>query len=141
MHITSGQNPQIKNSVRLRESAQERRAQGLFFLEGFRLCADALASGYAPEKIFLTEAARVKYNTQALENAAAAVFYINDAAAQKLASTQNPQGVFGTFKSLNAQPHAQPMPEHKSDTLLFEATCLGTSLSIRLPLKLFSEFD
>ncbi|MDR2752881.1 MAG: RNA methyltransferase, partial [Oscillospiraceae bacterium] len=32
--------------------------------------------------------------------------------AQKLASTQNPQGVFGTFKSLNAQPHAQPMPEH-----------------------------
>jgi len=95
--ISSRDNPHIKAAVRLRDSAAERCAPGSFFLEGFRLCADALASGYAPERLFLTPAARERYPTASLEQAAAQVFEIAEAVARKLGDTQHPQGVFGVF--------------------------------------------
>ena len=89
--IASRDNPLIKQTIRLRESAQERRARGRFFLEGYRLCADALASGYVPDVLFMTEAARLKYPLE-YEN----VTLITESVAQKLGDTQNPQGVFAT---------------------------------------------
>ncbi|MCL2298697.1 MAG: RNA methyltransferase [Firmicutes bacterium] len=92
--ITSRENPHIKAAVRLRNAAAERCASGKFFLEGFRLCADACGSGYAPEELFLTPAAREKYQTAPLERAAAQVFEITETVAQKLGDTQHPQGVF-----------------------------------------------
>jgi len=95
--ISSRDNPHIKAAVRLRDSANQRYAPGSFFLEGFRLCADALASGYAPQQLLLTSAAREKYPTAALEQAASQVFEITEAVAQKLGDTQHTQGVFGVF--------------------------------------------
>jgi len=105
--IASRENQQIKQAVRLRESTSERRERGLFFLEGYRLCADALASGYVPEALFMTEAALRKYPTASLwlrECSAPReavsdlnVTIISEAVAEKLADTQNPQGVFGIF--------------------------------------------
>jgi len=92
--IASRDNPHIKAAVRLRGSAAQRRALGKFFLEGFRLCADALGSGCAPQELFLTAAAREKYDTAALESAARRIFEITDSVAQKLGETQHPQGVF-----------------------------------------------
>jgi len=94
MLITSRENPHIKAAVRLRGSAAQRCASGKFFLEGFRLCADALGSGYAPEELFLTQAAREKYPTAGLEQAAGRVFEVSEGVAQKLGDTQHPQGVF-----------------------------------------------
>lgn len=91
--ITSKDNPHIKLAVRLRESARERREHGLFFLEGYRLCADALASGYVPEMLFVTEAARGKYAIKH-EN----LIGISEQVALKLADTQSPQGIFGVFR-------------------------------------------
>jgi TrmH family RNA methyltransferase len=90
--ITSKENPNVKDAVRLRESASERRKQGLFFLEGYRLCADALACGYVPETLFVTEAARRKYPLE-YENAT----LVTAPVAQKLGDTTHPQGVFGIF--------------------------------------------
>jgi len=84
-------------AVRLRESARARREQGLFFLEGWRLCVDALESGYAPEVLYVTETAREKYPV-AHEN----VMIVSEAVAQKLADTQSPQGVFGVFEMQDA---------------------------------------
>jgi len=92
--ITSRENPHIKAAVRLRVSAAERCALGKFFLEGFRLCADALESGYAPDELYLTAAAREKYGTAPLERAAGQVFEVSEGVARKLADTQHPQGVF-----------------------------------------------
>jgi len=92
--ITSKDNPLIKQTIRLRANADERRARGLFFLEGYRLCADALASGYVPETLFMTGAAREKYPIEH-EN----VTLISEAVAQKLGDTVKPQGVFGIFPS------------------------------------------
>jgi len=53
--ITSTQNPQIKFAVKLRDSAKARREHGQFFLEGYRLCMDALENGYTPELLFCTD--------------------------------------------------------------------------------------
>ena len=91
--ITSKNNLSVKLAVLLRTSARERRGRGLFFLEGWRLCADALASGYEPELLFVTAAAQEKYPI-AHKNMAV----ISEAVAQKLADTQSPQGVFGIFR-------------------------------------------
>ena len=102
--ITSKDNPQVKAAVRLRESARARREQGLFFLEGFRLCADAIASGYLPQTLFFTEAARQKYGvpeTPALPDDACLL--ISEPVAQKLGDTTSPQGMFGVFKSAETQ--------------------------------------
>ncbi|MDR3313605.1 MAG: RNA methyltransferase [Oscillospiraceae bacterium] len=95
--LTSKENPCIKQAVALRKSAAERRAQSRFFLEGFRLCADALASGYAPVQLFCTSAARQKYDTTGLEAAAAEGYEIPESLAAKLGETETPQGVFAVF--------------------------------------------
>jgi len=103
--ITSKDNPQVKAAVRLRESARARREQGLFFLEGFRLCTDAIASGYLPQMLFITEAARQKYgipDSPALPDDACLL--ISDSVAQKLGDTTNPQGIFGVFQTAETQP-------------------------------------
>jgi len=99
--VSSRDNPHIKAAVRLRDS--DRHALGRFFLEGFRLCADALASGYAPEQVFLTPAAREKYDTAPLEQAAAQVFEITESVAERLGDTRTPQGVFGVFERQEAK--------------------------------------
>jgi len=106
--ISSRDNPHIKAAVRLRDSAGDRCAPGSFFLEGFRLCADALASGFAPAEIFLTPAAREKYDTAPLERAGAQVFEITEAVAEKLGDTQHPQGVFGVFERQETQMSWKP---------------------------------
>jgi TrmH family RNA methyltransferase len=92
--ITSRDNPHIKQAVALRKSAAERRAQGLFFLDGYRLCVDALASGFVPQVLFCTALARRKYDTVALETVAAKGLVISEAVALKLGDTETPQGVF-----------------------------------------------
>jgi len=88
-------------AIKLRESARARREQGLFFLEGWRLCLDALESGYKPEILFTTAAAQAKYPV-AHEN----VTLVSEAVAQKLADTQSPQGIFGVFKMQDASEQA-----------------------------------
>jgi len=103
--ISSRDNPHIKAAVRLREAAGD---DMLFFLEGFRLCADALDSGYAPEQVFITPAAREKYAAAPLEQAAGQVFEITEGVAQKLGDTRNPQGVFGVFQKQEKQVRWQP---------------------------------
>ena len=105
--VTSRDNPHVKAAVRLRDAAGT-RAPGMFFLEGFRLCADALASCYAPRQVFLTAAAREKYDTAPLERAAGQVFGITGAVAEKLGDTKNPQGVFGVFEKQEAQEFWRP---------------------------------
>jgi len=101
--ISSRDNPHIKAAVRLRGPAGVQCAPGRFFLEGFRLCADALASGYAPEQVFLTPAARERYDTVQLERTSAHTFEITGAVAEKLGDTQHPQGVFGVFAKQEKQ--------------------------------------
>lgn len=50
-HISSLQNPLIKNMVALSEKARERKSQGLFLVEGLREIKLAISAGYRPETL------------------------------------------------------------------------------------------
>ena len=52
--ITSKDNSNIKAISLLQKSSKKRREEGVFVLEGLRLCLDALSNGFLPQKVFLT---------------------------------------------------------------------------------------
>lgn len=87
--ITSRDNPKVKRfaSLHKRENA---RKEGLVFLEGERLCTDALDTGIEPVEIIVTE----KNTPWAKKHAAGAlVTVLSDDCFRKIASTVNPQGI------------------------------------------------
>lgn len=93
--ITSRANDTIKAAVRLREQASARREEGLFFLEGARLCADAAQHGITLDTVFVTQAALDKYpQAQALCRQAKHSYFISDSVAAALSDTRSPQGIF-----------------------------------------------
>lgn len=96
MEITSRDNRLIKEYRRLSDDARFRRENGLFVIEGARLCADAVQTGIAVRTAFITERAREQYPVQiaAVTVAAEAVYTVPDALARHLADTTSPQGVF-----------------------------------------------
>lgn len=100
--LTSRNNETVKAAAALKNAAA-RREQGLFLLEGARLCYDAVRSGIRIEKAFITEEAMHKYAEEcmALQSAADKSFQIIDALADRLADTKNPQGVFCVCKTLD----------------------------------------
>ena len=51
-HLSSAQNPKIKNLVSLREKSSLRREQGLFVVEGIREVEAAIAGGFEIDSLF-----------------------------------------------------------------------------------------
>lgn len=98
--ITSVSNDTIKMCVRLRDSVRARRESGRFFLEGARLCADAVQSGYEPVCTFYTAQALERYGDylDRILPFAVSSYEIAPAVAAKLTDTRTPQGVFGLFR-------------------------------------------
>lgn len=96
LEITSKTNEKIKYAVRLGESASFRRRQNEFFLEGARLCRDAVLSGVPVRQAFFTEAALVRYAPYAdiIRAKAEECYTVSDDTARKLAATEESQGVF-----------------------------------------------
>ena len=103
--IDSVQNPKIKETVKLRTSARARREEGLFFLEGLRLCMDVVRSDLKARWLFATDAAWEKYPEElaALSARCEETFAIGEAVSEKLSDTQHPQGVFCVLPSLDKQ--------------------------------------
>ena len=100
--LTAKNNDKIKQAVRLRDSAKARREEGLFFLEGARLCADA-ATNIEVERLFYTSKAQEKYAQELsliMENAGEAC-EISEEIAQKLSDTFSPQGIFCVCKTID----------------------------------------
>ena len=94
--IESVQNEKIKSAVKLALSSKERAAQGLFFLEGLRLCGDVLNSPLSIDTLFYTTQCLEKHGEiiRALSSAAENVYEISPSVSKKLTQTQTPQGVF-----------------------------------------------
>lgn len=118
--ILSRKNEIIKAAVQLSSSADQRRKQKLYFIEGARLCADA-ASSQVPVKILLyTEQAEEKYSDYLLpvRQAAEKVYLLGPQAAQALSCTKTPQGVFCICE----------MPEERTDSA--EGYSLGSYLAL-----------
>ncbi len=100
--LTAKNNDKIKAAVRLRDSAKARREEGLFFLEGARLCADAAANTQLV-RLFYTEKAKEKYSDEVslLEEKAGEICIISEDVALKLSDTLSPQGIFCVYKTID----------------------------------------
>ncbi len=94
--ITARTNDKIKHAVRLGESASLRKEAGEFFLEGARLCFDAVQTGIEIKQAFLTAKALLKYPeyTDSIIAKSGICYEISMEVSQKLSDTENPQGVF-----------------------------------------------
>lgn len=105
VEITSRSNEKIKDFIRLAESSKLRRENGIFAVEGLRLCYDAFLSGYEINELFYTDTAMRKYGeklSQLFDNSKA-VFNITDDIAKKMSDTVNPQGIFCVVKIKETQ--------------------------------------
>ena len=101
--ITSKNNDRVKFAVKLRDKDNFRKSQGLFFIEGARLCADAALSGVQIYELYVTEKAMTKYSEyiSCVEKVSARCFCVSEEVAEKLGDTKNPQGVFCICKMLD----------------------------------------
>lgn len=102
MIISSRENAQIKQAKKLISDASERRSTGSFFLEGARLCQDAVESGLQVETCFYTAFAKEKYELQLtiVLSTANHAFEITDDVAKTLSDTKSPQGIFCVCKHI-----------------------------------------
>ena len=100
--ITAKSNEKIKAAVQLRDSAKARREQGMFFLEGARLCADA-SGNVEVVRLFYTSKAAEKYCDEVtlLKERAAESYEVSEEIAAKLSDTFSPQGIFCVCKTLD----------------------------------------
>lgn len=94
--ITSRKNEIIKHAARLSSSSDYRREQGLFLVEGARLCGDAARSGMAIQILFFTAQAQGKYGDylDAIHPVAEQCYEVEPHVAALLTETKTPQGVF-----------------------------------------------
>lgn len=97
--ITSKDNSNIKTISLLQKSSKKRKEEGVFVLEGLRLCLDALSNGFLPQKVFLTSTF-ISKNQQIVSDFEKAneIFELSDALFEKISDTVNPQGILCTFK-------------------------------------------
>ena len=94
--ITSRNNDLIKYVKKLSTSRKARNLEKKFVLEGARLSFDVLNSFYQPDVFLITEKAAEKYKKQFEDmiKIAGNAYFISEEVADKLAETENTQGVF-----------------------------------------------
>jgi TrmH family RNA methyltransferase len=97
--ITSRENAKIKYACRLASSGAFRRSEGRFLAEGRKLCPE-LCRGAALEQLFYTQAAAEK--CPELAQLPGEHYLIEDHVADKLADVGTHQGVFGVFRTPQA---------------------------------------
>ena len=103
MTVTSKDNQWVKEWRGLCDSAKKRRENGLFALEGARLCGDALRSGVGIKAVLYTASALAIYTdvVGALIAAADTAVEISPELSRHMGDTTNPQGVFCIAKTLD----------------------------------------
>ncbi|MFA9381768.1 MAG: TrmH family RNA methyltransferase [Acetanaerobacterium sp.] len=95
MIITSVENPVVKLAVKLSSSKKERIQNGLFVIEGLRLCLDAVESGVKCRYVFITADAASKYynSLKPVLAAGTTVYEVSESVFSKMSDTKSPQGV------------------------------------------------
>lgn len=103
MTITSRDNPMIRQTRRLLSDAKARRKEGLFVIEGARLCADAAISGVAIRFALLTDEAAGAYAGPVGEIAKRCdrLYRISSTLARQIGDTVSPQGIFCVCETLD----------------------------------------
>lgn len=103
INLTSKDNSNIKNTIKLKKSAKFRRETGLFIAEGLRVCVDAMISGAEIQILFVTEDA-VKKNSEkfeALSEYAQKTFVLSPQLFALISDTETPQGFLCVIKALD----------------------------------------
>lgn len=107
--ISSLQNSRIQLVRALQARRSEREKNGLFVVEGVRLCEEALAAGWKPEFVFFTDelSPRGRILVDGFAAVGVAQEEISTALMRTCACTENPQGILAVLKiqSLPIQPH------------------------------------
>ncbi len=113
--ITARTNDKIKYAVRLGESASLRKEAGEFFLEGARLCSDAVETGITVKQAFFTSKALWKYAEYAdsIISESGICYEISAEVSQKLSDTENPQGIFCICEMKNDTDKIPVLPDGK----------------------------
>ncbi len=99
--LSSKDNPKLKSAAKLVRSKKERQQQAAFLAEGLRLCQDALQSGLAPKRVFVTQAMQQRPECRELLERSPENYCITEEMAAKLSDTQTPQGIFCVFPILD----------------------------------------
>ena len=103
LEITSKDNKVIKNIIKLINKPKHRKEQGLFVVEGVRLCTDAVRSGAEIETFICTKDALEKHTktveilTQNADNS----YVVTPNIFSMISDTQTPQGVICVVKALD----------------------------------------
>ncbi len=101
--ISSKDNQNIKNTVKLKKSAKYRKQSGLFLAEGLRVCFDAMLSGAKIETLFVTETSAEKHfeKYSRLSEYAGKTFVVTPELFSIISDTQTPQGFLCVIKALD----------------------------------------
>ena len=92
--LTSPQNPKIKELLALETQSRERKARGLFVVEGRREFNRAVAAGYEPVTVFMREG----------ENGSeAADFLVSDRIYEKIACRGGTEGIVAVMRTREAR--------------------------------------
>lgn len=95
INITSKDNPLIKLVSSLQTSSKARRENGLFVLEGLRICRDALENDIVFEKLIVSKTAfeKQKEQVEIFGNKAKKSYILADSLFEKICDTNSPQGI------------------------------------------------
>ena len=104
--IRSRDNSLIKLVSRLQSSSSARRENGLFVLEGLRLCSDAFLNGIRFDKLIVSFSAAGKYNNEisGFLSKTGECIKVPDNLFEKISDTKSPQGIIALCR----------IPEHNA---------------------------
>ena len=96
LKIDSASNDKIKLAVKISSSSKHRKKENMFFLEGVRLCRDAVLTGVNVQYAFFTSWAIEKHpdDVELISKSAKQYYEISDTVEAKLSQTESSQGVF-----------------------------------------------
>ncbi|MFN3742994.1 MAG: TrmH family RNA methyltransferase [Anaerolineales bacterium] len=106
IHITSPQNPRIKELIHLRESKRDRHASRKILVEGRDEIRLALAAGYSPLSLFLAPGLGASFQDLGLLPGPE-TFTVSEAVFAKVSYREHPDGYLGVF----------PLPQRSPDEL------------------------
>lgn len=98
--ITSRENSLIKLVSFLQTSSRKRRENGLFVLEGLRICLDAMENSIRFDKLIVSDTAALKYGdtVNSFVSNSDECFKIPDSLFEKISDTKSPQGIIAVCK-------------------------------------------
>lgn len=107
LEINSKDNKTIKNIRKLIVQRKYRKEQGLFVVEGLRLCTDAVRSNAFIDTFIYTEDAALRHSEEVslLSEKATNVYKVSSSVFASLSDTKTPQGVICVVKALDKKIH------------------------------------